>query len=113
MIEQQVAYITRAKNATKEEFLERYPTHGEIWELLQKAKSGFIKIEKISANTGFLGQGGVVSGYTPAFGEGLSCYIDRIDSYYYTSTIQSINWEDGTFKTLNSIYKFEFDESKN
>ena len=84
-----------------------------VWEKLQNAKSGYIKLTKLTDNPGYLGQNDVVRGFTPAFGEGLACYVDRIDEYYYTSIIQSIDWDNKTFKTLNSIYKFEFDESTN
>ena len=114
MIETQIAYITKAKHQTKEEFIKQ---NGEdklyIWELLQNAKEGDISITKISANVGYLGKNDTERGFTPAFGEGLSCYIDKPDSYYYTSIIQSIDWENNTFKTINSTYKFKFDERKN
>ena len=114
MIEKQIAYITKAKNQSKEEFVEEYGNENLwLWECLQKAKSGNIVITKTSSNFGYLSQGGTEHGYTPAFGVGLPCYIDRTDSYYYTSNIESINWEDKTFKTKNSTYKFEFNESQN
>lgn len=113
MIENQVKYITEAKHSTKERFLEEYPDHPNLWELLQNAKEGYIVIEKISNNSGYLRKGEVQRGYTPAFGEGLACYIDNIDSYYFTSNITSINWEDNTFNTLNSTYKFKFYENQN
>ena len=114
MLEVQLAYITKAKNQTKEEFIAE---HGEnmlnVWEALQKAKAGDIYITKISSNLGYLSKGESERGWTPAFGEGIACYIDNIDSYYYTSVIESINWEDHTFKTRNSTYKFIFYERKN
>lgn len=113
MIESQVDFIKKAKQSSKEEFLEQHPNHGDIWELLQNSKEGYITIKKVSDNPGYLSAGEGQRGYTPAFGEGLSLYIDNISSYYYTSVIQSINWEDNTFKTMNSIYKFKFDECKN
>ena len=114
MLEKQLAYITKAKNQTKEEFIEE---NGEnlvhLWEALQKSKSGDIWITKISSNLGYLNKGDSERGWTPAFGEGISLYIDSIDRYYYTSVIESINWEDHTFKTRNSTYKFAFYEHKN
>jgi len=114
MLEKQLAYITKAKNQSKEEFISE---NGEnmlpVWEALQKSKEGRISITKISDNLGYLSKGGSERGWTPAFGEGISLYIDNIDRYYYTSTIDSINWEDHTFKTRNSIYKFEFYECEN
>lgn len=113
MIEELIAYITRAKQSTKEKFLEEYPERGNLWEILQNSKEGYITIEKISSNAGYLRKGEIESGYTPAFGEGIACWIDNKDSYYHTSNIESINWEDNTFNTLNSKYKFKFDERKN
>lgn len=114
MLEKQLAYITKAKNQSKEDFVAE---HGEnmlhVWEALQKSKEGEISIVKISNNLGYLSKGEGERGWTPAFGEGLSLYIDAIDSYYYTSIIDSINWEDHTFKTRNSTYKFQFYERKN
>ena len=102
--------ILELKKLSKEEFLSKYPDDN-IYEDLHDSKEGHIKITKISDNTGYLSSGEVREGYTPAFGEGLSCYIDCGKVYYYTSTIREIDWENKIFYTLNSKYSFEFNES--
>ena len=102
--------ILELKKLSKEEFLSKYPDEG-IFNDLQESKEGHIKITKISDNSGYLKNGDVREGYTPAFGEGLSCYMDCGETYYFTSTIREIDWKNKIFYTLNSKYSFEFDES--
>lgn len=104
--------IVELKKLSKEEFLSKYPDEG-IYNDLQDSKEGHIKITKISDNSGYLENGDSREGYTPAFGEGLSCYMDCGGNYYYTSVIREIDWENKIFYTLNSKYSFEFDESTN
>ena len=71
------------------------------------SKEGDIRIEKVSPVLG-----PEEWGYTPAFGEGLSCHMDNPHRWYHTSVIQKIDWEKHEFTTLNSVYKFTFKESK-
>lgn len=93
--------VRELKEMPKEKFLSLNGTSEELYNALQKSKEGWIKISRV-------GDGKGESGYTYAFGEGLSCRIDNVDRWYITSIIQSINWEDHTFKTLNSVYNFEY-----
>lgn len=110
----QIEWIYENKKLSEEEFIK---SNGEgtenVYHLLKNAKEGNISITKVSNNPGYLCQGEVIKGWTPAFGEGIALWID-VDpiNYYHTSTIDNINWEDNTFKTRNSTYKFEFNESK-
>jgi hypothetical protein len=104
--------ILELKKLSKEEFLSKYPDEN-IYIDLQDSKEGHIKITKISDNPGYLKDGDTKEGYTPAFGEGLSCYMDCGETYYYTSVIREIDWENKIFYTLNSKYSFEFNESTN
>ena len=80
---------------------------------IRNSKSGKITIKKISENCGYLRGGESRDGFTPIFAEGFSCYVyldDPFENYYYTSTIDSIDWEKGEFKTKNSTYSFTFSE---
>lgn len=86
---------------SKEEFLSQPNTNEELYYALQNSKQGWIKISRI-------GDGNGDSGFTLAFGEGISCKISNSESWYITSMIQNIDWENHTFKTLNSTYNFEF-----
>lgn len=106
-----VKLLQKLRTMTKEEFLEVYPDDEQLYNDIQNSKVGHIKITKSTDNPGYLTSGEFREGYTPAFGEGLSCFIDGVNEYYYTSTIQSIDWEEKKFYTLNSIYEFEFVES--
>ena len=106
-----VKLLQKLRTMSKEEFLEVYPNDEQLYDNIQNSKVGYIKITKSTDNPGYLISGEFREGYTPAFGEGLSCFIDGVDEYYYTSTIQSIDWEEKKFYTLNSIYEFEFVES--
>jgi hypothetical protein len=81
--------------------------------LIKETKSGYIFIRKISNNSGYLSNNEGRNGFTPMFSEGLSCYIfldDLHEDYYYTSVIESIDWENKIFTTINSKYSFEFKE---
>ena len=102
--------ILELKKLSKDEFLSKYHDEG-IYNDLQNSREGHIKITKISDNSGYMAPGDTKEGYTPAFGEGLSCYMDCGETYYYTSIIKKIDWENKIFYTLNSKYSFEFDES--
>lgn len=93
--------VKELKEMSKEEFLSLKGMSEELYNALQNSVEGWIKISRV-------GDGKGESGYTYAFGEGLSCRIDNVDRWYITSVIQSIDWENQTFKTLNSIYNFEY-----
>lgn len=78
-----------------------------LYEDLRKAKIGNIEITQVSGNKiGFQ-----YSGHTYAFGTGISVFIEAKYGYYYTSVITDINWEEEYFDTLNSRYKFKFEET--
>ncbi|WP_287385708.1 hypothetical protein [Lachnospira sp.] len=102
--------ILELKKLSKEEFLARYPDEN-IYNDLHNSKVGHIKITKISTNPGYLGENESREGFTPGFGEGISCIISNPEYYYYTSIIKQIDWENKIFYTLNSKYSFEFNES--
>jgi len=93
--------IKELKRIPKEKFLSINGMTEEIYNALQNSKEGWISISRV-------GDGAGEKGMTSAFGEGISCRIDNLDRWYITSVIQSINWENHTFKTLNSTYNFEF-----
>ena len=54
--------------------------------------------------------GYTASGYCPGIVVGLSCRVDNVHRWFMTSVVTSIDWEKEEFTTLNSIYKFHFDE---
>lgn len=93
--------ISDLKKMSKEEFLTLPNSSEELYNALRNSKEGWIKISRV-------GDGEGESGYTYAFGEGISCKVSNIDRWYMTSVIQSIDWKNHTFKTLNSTYSFEF-----
>lgn len=87
------------------------------WENLMKwlndyisthARYGNIKVTKIEGNENTYPLGYTESGFTSGLMEGIACAMADGDHYFHTSIVTSINWEDKTFKTLNSTYKFEF-----
>lgn len=94
----------RLKAMSLEDFAaqSRLPDAAEVYNALQKAVPGYIKITKD-------GTGDVNYGFTPGFGEGVSCYMATPTQWYSTSVIQKINWEEKYFITLNSKYWFEFE----
>lgn len=97
--------IRELKLMPKEEFLKLSGMTEEIYEALHKAKEGFIHVVRERDKM-------PQKGYTYAFGEGISCRMDNLSTWWCTSVIQKINWEEGYFDTLNSRYYFEFKESK-
>ena len=92
------------KNLTLEDCI-RMGYSEKNWNDIQNSKSGDIWIQKISPTID-----NPWRGHTKYFGEGLGCYLYSFDSWYSTSIIQSINWNKGTFDTINSTYKFKFTE---
>lgn len=80
---------------------------------IKNSKSGYILVEKISRNSGYLTKNQKREGFTPLFAEDFSCYIyldDPFEDYYYTSVIESIDWDKKEFRTRNSTYSFVFKE---
>lgn len=82
----------------------------ELHRAIKDSKVGYIKITKISSNEGYLSEGQSEEGLTAAFGEGVSLYIADVEKWYRTSVIQKIFWDRQEFTTMNSRYKFEFEE---
>jgi hypothetical protein len=97
--------VSELKAMSKEEFLTLPNMTEEIYNALQNSKEGWISISRVSDGAGD-------HGYTQAFGEGISCHMSNLNSWYTTSVIQSIDWENKTFKTLNSVYNFEFKDTE-
>ena len=74
------------------------------------SKSGYLKIEKVSKNFGYLMHGERFEGYTTIFGENLAVYLINPYNYFHTSVIKKIDWKKHIIKTMNSEYSFEFKE---
>ena len=82
----------------------------ELEEKLLNTKAGYIVIQKISDNPGFINRDEKIVGYTENFGEGIALFIEDFDRWFHTSVILKIN--EDTFETLNSTYSYKFNESK-
>lgn len=80
--------------------------------LVANAYSGNILITKVTGNNNrYIQDGEAFFGYCRAFVEGLSCYLEG-DNGIRTSNVQSIDWENGEFKTRNSTYKFKLTKNE-
>ena len=97
--------IRELKQFPKEEFLKLTSCNEDLYNALQNSKEGFITVTRES-------DGRVEQGHTWAFGEGISCRMDNTSTWWCTSVIKKINWEEGYFDTLNSRYRFKFIEDK-
>lgn len=109
--------ISELKKLSKSEFIDYVKkTYSEseqsligdldfIYDRLQNAKSGFIKVTHRDTKA-------FHKGHTDAFVEGLSVQMNTLSSWFHTSIIQEINWAEKWFRTLNSIYDFEFIEDE-
>lgn len=102
MLDGEVNTILNCKLLSKEEFIEICPDE-EAYNALKNSKTGLIEISYLDGTNKH-------SGFTAALGEGIACRISNEDNWYTTSTIKSIDWNNKTFETLHSIYKFEFQE---
>lgn len=91
------------KKMSKDEFMKLDGASEELYNAIQNAKTGFIYITHRN-------EGHSHKGRTCTFGEGISLRMDTPHEWYHTSVIQKINWEEKWFKTLNSIYDFDFIE---
>ena len=81
----------------------------DLYDKFMKTKVGYIKTHKISDNPG-IQKGKVYEGITSSFGEGFPVWITNPSKWFHTSIVESIDWENKTFKTNNSVYAFEFEE---
>lgn len=81
----------------------------EAYDRIQKSKVGYITVHKVSDNPG-IEKGKVYEGVTACFGEGLAMWLSSETSWFHTSVIQNIDWENNTFQTMNSTYAFKFEE---
>lgn len=80
--------------------------------LRDHAKKGYMTVTKLEGkNNDKITLGSVHEGHTDAFIEGLALLLSTADRWFHTSTVLSINWEDGTFKTRNSTYKFTLNDN--
>ena len=81
----------------------------ELYDKFQDSKVGYVKVHKISDNPG-IEKGKLYEGVTGAFGEGFALWLSNPWEWFHTSVIESIDWENKTFKTMNSTYAFDFEE---
>ena len=81
----------------------------ELEQSFLNTKSGYIVIQKISNNPGFINEGEKIVGYTENFGEGIALFIEDYSRWFHTSVITKIN--EDTFETLNSTYSYKFNEN--
>lgn len=95
------------KNLTYED-AKKYNLTEEQFNAFKNSKEGFIGIRKIKPE-----KGRTQKGFTVAFGEGISCYLENPETWYQTSTVTKIDWDKKIFTTLNSTYTFEFYGTKN
>ncbi len=93
--------INELKQLSKEDLLKRPGMTEIIYDGLHNSKSGYISIKRIGDDAGD-------EGIVEAFGTGISCVITNPNRYYYTSVVKNINWDNNTFTTENSTYKFKF-----
>ena len=102
------AIAVDAKKLSKEEFLKIHPLDERreyLYDILKNAAVGHITIKQTSGNkVGF-----TMEGVTATLADGISLFIDSETTYYYTSVVEKINWEEGYFETMNSRYEFTFD----
>lgn len=73
------------------------------------AKTGIISIKKVS---GKIDNEYSITGICKYFIEGVGCYVISPTTYYHTSVVTKIDWENNLFYTLNSTYKFNFIEDE-
>lgn len=93
--------IKEIKQLPKEEFMQLKGATEQLYEQIHNAKAGWISVVRQR-------DGLHKKGYTELFGEGISCVIINQNEWWRTSNIQSIDWNNHTFTTLNSVYTFEF-----
>lgn len=107
MADDNVWHLIQTRYEGKEKFLSnpknQLKEYEDLYDNITNSKCGLIKIEHSKT-------GEIHSGFTAAFGENIGCYISNEDSWYITSIIKHIDWDKGEFNTLNSVYKFEFEE---
>lgn len=92
----------------KKEFIKNVGPE-DAYENVQKSKVGYIVVHKISDNPG-IKKNKIYEGITACFGEGLAMWLSNETSWFHTSVVKSINWENNTFETENSVYRFKFEE---
>lgn len=81
----------------------------QLYKDITTAKSGLITVYKVSDNPG-IEKGKVYTGVTTGFNTGISVHISDIDGWFESSVIQEIDWDKSEFRTMNSVYHFDFQE---
>lgn len=104
LIDRNVKTILFNRVVGKERFLKIYPDQKKLYDTISNSKLGIIKIEKVGDPNN------KHWGFTAGFGEGIRCYMSNEYEWFTTSIIQKIDWDKKEFQTMNSVYKFEFDE---
>lgn len=81
----------------------------DLWHGLQFAQEGEVVISIVEGGNEIMGVGDSSCGYTPGIQVGVPIVIEHPNgSWYKGGTIESVDWNAGTFKTAQSIYAFHF-----
>lgn len=102
MIDDNVQRILISRFLSEEEFINKFQNE-QLYNYLHNSKCGYIRITNFDT-------GETHYGITGAFGENIGCYMSNEDEWFTTSIIQKIDWDKKKFQTMNSVYKFEFEE---
>lgn len=73
-----------------------------FYDALKSSREGYFRIRKIKPSLG-----DEKEGWSYAFAENMPLHIDNPERWYSTSNVTKINWDEGTFETMNSVYSFE------
>lgn len=96
------------KSLTQEDFVNLEYGTAEEWTSLQDAPSGRIVIRIIEGGNEYMKVGQSLSGTTPFLCIGFPVLVEYPKGYYKSTAVESINWEQGTFRTKCSTYSFHF-----
>lgn len=78
----------------------------------ENAYKGYMEVTKLEGNNNLtIPTNSVHAGNTEAFMEGIGLQLVSPTNWFHTSIVTEIDWENHRFKTLNSIYKFTYDNT--
>jgi len=109
LLDQNTFKLLALKTRSDEDLMSACNNDEKVFQAIRNGKCGLMKVIKISDNPG-IEKGKEHYGVATCFAENIGLFLSSEDAWFHTSTVQEIDWSNNQFKTLNSVYSFDFEE---
>lgn len=107
-MEKIIELLKDLRSLTQEDFINQGYGTADEWTSLQEAPSGRIVVRIIEGGNPYMKVGQSLSGTTPYLCVGFPVLVEYPNGCYKSTAVESINWDQGTFRTKCSTYSFHF-----